>query len=58
MSEFLYIDDMVQASLFVLEFDEQTYKANTQPMLSHIATGVDIILRVNDEYQRLDLIEK
>ena len=49
---------MVQASLFVLEFDEQTYKANTQPMLSHIATGVDIILRVNDEYQRLDLIEK
>ncbi len=60
MSEFLYIDDMVQASLFVLELDEQTYKVNTQPMLSHIniGTGVDIILRVNDEYQRLDLIEK
>ncbi len=51
---------MVQASLFVLELDEQTYKVNTQPMLSHIniGTGVDIILRVNDEYQRLDLIEK
>jgi len=47
MREFLYIDDMAQASLFVLELDEQTYKDNTQPMLSHInvGTGKDVTIR-------------
>jgi len=47
MREFLYVDDMAQASLFVLELDEETYKANTQPMLSHInvGTGKDITIR-------------
>jgi len=47
MREFLYVDDMAQASLFVLELDENTYKANTQPMLSHInvGTGKDITIK-------------
>jgi GDP-L-fucose synthase len=47
MREFLYVDDMAQASLFVLELDEETYRANTQPMLSHInvGTGKDITIR-------------
>jgi GDP-L-fucose synthase len=47
MREFLYVDDMAQASLFVLELDEQTYKDNTQPMLSHInvGTGKDTTIR-------------
>jgi GDP-L-fucose synthase len=47
MREFLYVDDMAQASLFVLELNEETYKANTQPMLSHInvGTGKDITIR-------------
>ncbi len=47
MREFLYVDDMAQASLFVLELDEQTYLANTQPMLSHInvGTGIDVTIR-------------
>ena len=47
MREFLYVDDMAQASLFVLELDEVTYQANTQPMLSHInvGTGVDVTIR-------------
>ena len=47
MREFLYVDDMAQASLFVLELDENTYKANTQPMLSHInvGTGIDVTIR-------------
>jgi GDP-L-fucose synthase len=47
MREFLYVDDMAQASLFVLELDEEAYKANTQPMLSHIniGTGVDVTIR-------------
>jgi GDP-L-fucose synthase len=47
MREFLYVDDMAQASLFVLELDEKTYKDNTQPMLSHInvGTGKDTTIR-------------
>jgi GDP-L-fucose synthase len=47
MREFLYVDDMAEASLFVLELDEQTYQANTKPMLSHInvGTGRDITIR-------------
>jgi GDP-L-fucose synthase len=47
MREFLYVDDMVAASLFVLELDEKTYRANTKPMLSHInvGTGVDVTIR-------------
>jgi len=47
MREFLYVDDMAEASLFVLELDEEIYQANTQPMLSHInvGTGKDITIR-------------
>jgi len=47
MREFLYVDDMAAASLFVLELDEQTYKDNAQPMLSHInvGTGKDVTIR-------------
>jgi len=47
MREFLYVDDMAEASLFVLELDEATYQANTKPMLSHInvGTGKDVTIR-------------
>jgi len=47
MREFLYVDNMAEASLFVLELDEQTYQANTKPMLSHInvGTGKDVTIR-------------
>jgi len=47
MREFLYVDDMAAASLFVLELDKQMYQANTKPMLSHIniGTGMDITIR-------------
>ena len=42
--EFLHVDDMAEASLFVLDLDRATYDANTQPMLSHInvGTGTDV----------------
>ena len=47
MREFLYVDDMAKASLFVLELDIQTYNTNTHPMLSHInvGTGKDVTIR-------------
>lgn len=47
MREFLHVDDMAAASVFVMNLDRQTYNANTQPMLSHInvGTGVDCTIR-------------
>lgn len=45
--EFLYVDDMAEASIFVLLLDHGAYQFNTNPMLSHInvGTGVDITIR-------------
>lgn len=42
--EFLHVDDMAAASLFVLDLPKTTYDKNTNPMLSHInvGTGVDV----------------
>lgn len=42
--EFLHVDDMAEASMFVLTLDRETYAANTDPMLSHInvGTGTDV----------------
>lgn len=47
MREFLHVDDMAAASIFVMQLDDATFKANTQPMLSHInvGTGVDCTIR-------------
>ncbi len=47
MREFLHVDDMADASLFILELDPNTYKQNTSPMLSHInvGSGVDVTIR-------------
>ncbi|WP_166267084.1 GDP-L-fucose synthase [Providencia sp. M-27] len=47
MREFLYVDDMAAASVYVMELNKKTYQANTQPMLSHInvGTGVDCTIR-------------
>lgn len=45
--EFLHVDDMAVASVFVMGLDNVSYKANTQPMLSHInvGTGNDCTVR-------------
>jgi GDP-L-fucose synthase len=37
--EFLHVDDMAEASLFVFDLDKGTYEANTEAMLSHINVG-------------------
>ena len=37
--EFLHVDDMAAASLFVLDLPRKRYEAITQPMLSHINVG-------------------
>ena len=37
--EFLYVDDMAAASVFVMNLPQATYQQHTQPMLSHINVG-------------------
>jgi nucleoside-diphosphate-sugar epimerase len=44
--EFLHVDDMAEAALFVLDLPKDVYAASTHPMLSHInvGTGEDITI--------------
>jgi len=46
MREFLHVDDMAAASLFVLNLGKPAYEVETDPMLSHInvGTGVDVTI--------------
>lgn len=45
--EFLHVDDMAAACVHVMHLDGATYRAHTQPMLSHVnvGTGVDCTIR-------------
>ena len=47
MREFLHVDDMAEASLFVLNLDQEAYARETAPMLSHInvGSGTDVTIR-------------
>lgn len=44
--EFLYVDDLADACLFIMSLPEEDYRAYTQPMLSHInvGTGKDLTI--------------
>ena len=37
--EFLYVDDMADASVFVMNLDKKIYDSQTQPMQSHLNVG-------------------
>jgi GDP-L-fucose synthase len=37
--EFLYVDDMAAASVFVMQLDKVTYDSHTEPMCSHVNVG-------------------
>ena len=45
--EFLYVDDMAEASLFVHTLHSDIFSEQTQPMLSHVnvGTGADVTIR-------------
>lgn len=47
MREFLYVDDMAQAAIFVMNLDDNTYNKHTTPMISHIniGTGIDCTIK-------------
>jgi GDP-L-fucose synthase len=39
MREFLYVDDMAAASVYVMNLDKTIYDQQTEPMLSHVNVG-------------------
>ena len=46
MREFLHVDDMAAASVFIMQMEKSVYQANTESMLSHInvGTGKDVTI--------------
>lgn len=48
MREFLYVDDMAAASVFVMELDKKVYNQYTEPMQSHINVGFGSDLTIKD----------
>lgn len=47
MREFMFVDDMAEASIFIHNLDRNIYNSNTKAMLSHInvGTGTDVTIR-------------
>lgn len=47
MREFLHVDDMAAASIYVMNLDSKTYSLHTEEMMSHInvGTGIDCTIR-------------
>ena len=47
MREFLHVDDMAAAGIYVMQLDKAVYDRHTEPMLSHInvGTGKDCTIR-------------
>jgi len=48
MREFLYVDDMAEASIFVMNLDSSKYELKTKPMMSHINVGSGIDYSIKD----------
>jgi GDP-L-fucose synthase len=46
--EFLYVDDMAAASVFVMQLDKAAYDAQTLPMQSHINVGYGSDVSINE----------
>uniref|UniRef100_UPI004049C123 GDP-L-fucose synthase family protein n=1 Tax=Fulvivirga sp. TaxID=1931237 RepID=UPI004049C123 len=46
--EFLYVDDMAAASVFVMELAKNTYSASTEPMRNHINVGSGVDLSIGE----------
>ena len=46
--EFLYVDDMAAASIFVMDLDKTIYDSQTQPMQSHINVGFGSDVTINE----------
>ena len=47
MREFLHVNDMADASIYIMDLDKRMLENETDPMLSHIniGTGIDITIK-------------
>lgn len=54
--EFLHVDDMAAASLFVLDLPKDAYDANTAPILSHINVGCGTDIAILELAQKVAAI--
>ena len=48
MREFLYVDDMAAASVYVMQLDHASYGASTAPMHSHLNVGTGADTTINE----------
>lgn len=46
--EFLYVDDMAAASVFVMDLDKEIYESHSNPMESHINVGFGSDVTINE----------
>jgi len=53
LREFLYVDDMASACIFVLELDKRKYNSHTKPNLSHINIGTGVDITINELAQSI-----
>jgi len=53
MREFLHVDDMAAASIYIMNLDDLNYELNTEPMLSHINVGTGFDCSINDLVQTI-----
>ena len=53
MREFLYVDDMAAASVYVMELDKEIYDQHTRPMLSHVNVGYGSDVSISDLAQTI-----
>jgi GDP-L-fucose synthase len=53
MREFLYVDDMAAASVYVMDLDKEIYDQHTRPMLSHVNVGYGSDVSIGDLAQTI-----
>jgi len=53
MREFLYVDDMADACVFVMSLSAEAYRKETQSMLSHINVGIGKDCSINELAQTI-----
>ena len=51
MREFLHVDDMADASIYIMGLDKEILKKEIKPMLSHINVGAGIDITIKDVAQ-------
>jgi GDP-L-fucose synthase len=53
LREFLYVDDLAEASVFVMNLPEETYAAQVKPMASHVNVGFGEDLTIRELAERI-----